>query len=117
MNRPRRVSVASPQTRLAIARRGTGVRADPPHLAPADLERARRLHRVQLRRALVTVSGLAVMVVGLPLLLDALPVLDTVRLLGVPVSWLSVAVLPYAVLCGLAVWALRRAERAEEDQP
>ena len=113
MNRTRRVAVASPQTRLAIARRAPGVRADPPHLAPGDLARARRVHRVQLRRAAVALAWLAATVVGLPVLLNALPGLDAVRLLGVPVSWLAVAVLPYAVLTVLAFWHLWRAERAE----
>ena len=35
------------------------------------------------------------------------------RLSGVPLSWLAVAVLPWPVLAGLAWWQLRRAERAE----
>lgn len=113
MTRHRRVAVTSPQTRLVIARRHSGLRADPPHLAPADLERARRVHRVQLRCALGAVAWLAVLIVGLPLLLAALPGLDEVRLVGVPVSWLAVAVLPYGVLVALAGWQLRRAERAE----
>ncbi len=116
MNRARRVAVASPQTRLAIARRAPGVRADPPHLAPGDLARARRIHRVQLRRAAVALAWLAATVVGLPVLLDALPGLDAVRLLGVPVSWLAVAVLPYAALTVLAFWHLWRAERAERGR-
>lgn len=115
MTRHRRVAVASPQTRLAMARRRPGVPADPPHLAPADLARARALHRVQLRRALTAVGALGALVVGLPLLLDALPGLDAVRLAGVPVSWLAVAVLPYAVLSALAFWQLRRAEDAERS--
>jgi hypothetical protein len=116
MTRQRRVAVASPQTRLAMARRGSGVRADPPHLAPADLERARRLHRVQLRRALAALSGLAGTVVGLPVLLSLLDAPDTARVWGVPVSWLAVAVLPYVVLSALAFWQLHRAEGAENDR-
>lgn len=114
MTRQRRVAVSSPQTRLVIARRRSGVRADPAHLAPTDMQRARRLHRVQLRRALGALAALGALIVGLPLLLAALPELDTVRLLGVPVSWLAVAVLPYAVLVALAGWQLRRAEGAED---
>jgi uncharacterized membrane protein len=115
MSRHRRVAVASPQTRLALARRRT-VRAEPPHLAPADLERARRIHRVQLRRAVWTVGLLAVLIIGLPVLLWLLPELDGVRLAGVPVSWLAVAVLPYVVLVLLAGWHLRRAEQAERAE-
>lgn len=104
----RRVAVTSPQTRLAMA-----WRPDVPHLAPGEQERARALYRVQLRRALAAVALLAVLVVGLPVLLAAFPQLDGVRVLGVPVSWLAVAVLPYAGLVTLAGWHLRRAEEAE----
>jgi hypothetical protein len=116
MTRQRRVAVSSPQTRLVIARRRSGVRADPPHLASLDMDRARHLHRVQLRRALGALSALAVLIIGLPLLLAVLPGLDAVRWMGVPVSWLAVAVLPYGVLVALAAWQLRRAEAAEDQQ-
>ncbi|WP_300009184.1 hypothetical protein [Pseudonocardia sp.] len=116
MTKQRRVAVASPQTRLAMARRRSGVRADRPHLAPADLERARVVHRAQLRSALLAVGWLAVLIIGLPLLLAAFPALDDVPVLGVPLSWLAVAVLPYAVLVALAGWALRRAERTERTE-
>jgi cytochrome oxidase assembly protein ShyY1 len=40
-----------------------------------------------------------------------------VRLAGIPLSWLAVAVLPYPVLVLLAGWQLRRAERAERADP
>jgi len=103
-----RVAVSSPQTRLAMA-----WRPDVPHLAPGERERAVALYRIQLRRALVAVALLAGLVVGLPVLLAAFPGLDGVRLLGVPVSWLAVGLLPYAGLIALAAWHLRRAERAE----
>ena len=54
--------------------------------------------------------------VGVPLLLHVAPALDDVRFLGLPISWLAVAVLPGPVLAGLAWWQLRRAERAETDE-
>ena len=108
----RRFTVASPQTRLAMARR-SAVRAESPHLSRADLERARRIRRVQLRTALTALALLTVVVVGLPLLLAALPELDDVRVAGIRVSWLAVAVLPYGALVAIAVVQLRRAERIE----
>jgi hypothetical protein len=113
VTRQRRVTVASPQTRLAMARRRTGVRIEPPHLAPSDLERARRIHREQRRRAAVAVGLLAVLIVGLPVLLYAFPALDAIRVAGVPVSWLAIGLLPYPALGLLARWQLRRAERTE----
>jgi hypothetical protein len=113
MRQQRRVAVTSPQTRLALAGRRTGTPAAPPHLAPADAERARRIHHRQLRFALTVLGLLATLLLGLPLLLAGTPVLDTVRLAGIPVSWLAVAVLPYPLLVLLAHWQLRRAERTE----
>lgn len=114
--RLRRVAVTSPQTRLARAGRRSGATAAAPHLAPADLERARLIHRRQLRCALAALGVLAVLLLGLPLALSSLPELDTVRLAGVPVSWLAVAVLPYPLLVLLARSQLRRAERVERGR-
>ncbi len=62
--------------------------------------------------AVVLLGGL---VVGIPLLLAAFPGLDDVRVAGIPVSWLAVAVLPYPLLIALSRWQLRRAERIEKD--
>lgn len=107
--------MTSPQTRLDMSRRRSGVRAAMPHLAPADLERARRTHRRQLRRAAATLALLACLIIGLPAVLDAFPALDGVRLAGIPVGWIAIAVVPYAFLVVLAAWQLRRAERAEEQ--
>lgn len=104
--------MASPQTRLAMARR-SGVRAQPPHLGRADLERARRVHHAQLRTASASLVLLTAVVVGLPLVLAALPELSDLHLFGIRVSWLAVAVLPYAALVALAVGQLRRAERLD----
>jgi hypothetical protein len=111
----RRVAVTSPQTRLALAGRRGGIHVAHPHLAPADAERARRIHRRQLRYALTVLALLGALLLGLPLALAALPVLDGVRLLGVRVSWLAVAVLPFPVLVLLAGWQLRRAEHTERE--
>jgi hypothetical protein len=117
MKQPRRVAVTSPQTRVALAGRRSGAPAAPPHLAPADAERARRIHRRQLRYALTVLGLLAALLLGLPLVLAGAPVLDTVRLAGIPVSWLAVAVLPFPLMALLAGWHLRKAERAERSWP
>ncbi len=116
MSKPRRVAVTSPQTRLALAGRRTGTPAVPPPLSAAAAERGRRVHDRQLRLALGVLALLALLLFGLPLALAAAPVLDTVRLAGIPLSWLAVAVLPYPVLALLAAWQLWRAERAERPE-
>jgi hypothetical protein len=117
MRQQRRVAVTSPQTRVALAGRRTGAPFVPPHLAPADAERARRIHRRQLRYALTVLGLLSALLLGLPLVLAGAPALDTVRLGGIPVSWLAVAVLPFPLLALLAGWQLRKAERAERFSP
>lgn len=111
--RSRRVAVTSPQTRLALAGRRTGTRAVPPPLSPATVERARRVHRRQLRLAVGTLLLLALLLLGLPLVLAVASGPPWLRLAGVPLPWLAVAVLPYPALALLAGWQLRRAERAE----
>jgi hypothetical protein len=109
------VAVTSPQTRIALAgRHGPPARA--PRLTAGELERAELVRRRQLRLAVTALLAGAAFLVGLPLLLDLVPALDRVRLLGVPVSWLAVGVLPWPVLAGLAWWQLRRAEVAERPE-
>ena len=109
---PRRVAVTSPQTRIALAgRRAPPARA--PRLTPDELEVAERIRRRQLHRAVTALLVGAAFLVGLPLLLYLVPALGGVRLVGVPVSWLAVAVLPWPVLAAMAWWQLRRAEAVE----
>ncbi|MHA6617988.1 hypothetical protein [Pseudonocardia sp. DLS-67] len=115
MKQRRRVAVTSPQTRVALAGRRSGTPAAPPHLAPADAERARRIHHRQLRYALTVLGLLWALLLGLPVVLAGAPALDTVRLAGIPVSWLAVAVLPFPLMALLAGWQLRKAERAERS--
>jgi hypothetical protein len=115
MRHQRRVAVTSPQTRVALAGRRTGAPFVPPHLAPADAERARRIHHRQLRYALTVLAMLAALLLGLPLVLAGAPALDAVRFVGIPISWLAFAVLPFPLLALLAGWQLRKAERAERS--
>lgn len=110
---PRRVAVTSPQTRIALSGRRPAAPVRSPLLTPDQLRRAELVRRTQLRRAAVALTAAAALLVGVPLLFDLAPVLDDVRVAGVPVSWLAVAVLPYPALAALAWWQLRRAERVE----
>ncbi|MBN9109306.1 MAG: hypothetical protein J0I34_11015 [Pseudonocardia sp.] len=118
MSKARRVTVTSPQTAVVLTARRGGVSSPPPRLSATERDRAERLRRAQLRLALVGLAGLALLLVGLPILLDAVPELIRPRLFGLPVSWLAVAVLPYPALALLAWRQLRRAERLERaDEP
>ncbi|MDI2028273.1 hypothetical protein QFW96_06615 [Saccharopolyspora sp. TS4A08] len=111
---PKRVAVTSPQTRVAHARRTLRRRWRAPRLEPGEELRARALHRAQRRLGAVTLLLLCALVFGLPLVFTAAPVLDELRLLGVPVSWLMLVLLPFPAMAALARWQLRGAERVEE---
>lgn len=112
----RRVRVTSPQTRIALSRRHRPVR----HLLPAAEAgpepdaRARALFRRQRRRAGRTLGLLGLLLFGLSGLLAALPVLDRVRVAGVPASWLLLMAGSYPLLLVIAVRHVRGAERIEE---
>lgn len=112
----KRIAVMSPQTRLAHSRRRARGRWRVPKLDGPGAERAVELHRRQLRLAVAPLAFLFAGILGLPLLFALFPGLDEVRLLGIPVSWLALAVLPYPALALLAGWQLRRAERAEDSR-
>lgn len=116
MNRGRRVVVTSPQTRLAMTRRRRERPWRRPQLSAVDTEHARRLYLRQRAAAFPALVLLFGLVFGLPLALAVAPGLDHVRLAGIPVSWLLLAVLPYPLMLALARWQLRRAERAEDDE-
>lgn len=115
MSTSRRVTVTSPQTRLAHARRRYRGRWRPATLDPADAPRAVALYRAQSRRAAVALGLLFTLVFGLPLLLAMLPWLDQVRLFDIPVSWLAPVVVPFPAMVWLGFWHLRRAERVERE--
>lgn len=112
----KRVAIMSPQTRLAHSRRRARGRWRVPKLDAAGEARAAELHRRQLRLAVAPLGLLFAGILGLPLVFALFPALDTIRLLGIPLSWLALAVLPYPALTLLAGWQLRRAERTEDTQ-
>lgn len=73
------------------------------------------LIRSQRRLAVIVCGLIAVFLVGTALLGAAWPGLDRLHLLGVPLPWVVLGVLVYPVLIGLAVYAVRQAERNERD--
>ncbi|QWF82765.1 hypothetical protein [Amycolatopsis sp. CA-230715] len=115
MTRIKRVAVTSPQTRLAHSRRRAPGRWRVPTLEPADAERAARLYREQRRRALPAVALMFALLLVLTVAFTVAPGLDSVRVLGIPLSWLMLAAVPYPAMAWLARWQLRRAERAERE--
>ncbi|MET8997990.1 hypothetical protein [Amycolatopsis sp. NPDC004169] len=115
MSRIRRVAVTSPQTRLAHARRRSRGRWRQPRLPAADTQRATALYAAQRRRGIPALVLMFALLLGLPGVFALFPALDTVRLLGIPLSWLLLAVFPYPAMALLARWQLRRAERIEDE--
>jgi len=112
----RRVAVTSPQTRLAHARRRVPTAWRPPTLDPTAAERAMGIYTRQRRLAIVPILALFAVLLGIPVVLSLFPALDDVRLVGIPLSWLAMAALPYPAMIALARWQLLRAEKAEDDQ-
>ncbi|GAB3296838.1 hypothetical protein [Parasphingorhabdus pacifica] len=116
MSGNKRVQVTSPQTRLAHSRPKLRGRWRAPRLRPADAERARALYMAQRKLAVAPLAGLLALLFGLPIVFALLPVLDELRVLEIPVSWLMLVVLPFPVMVLLALWQLRRAERVDRAE-
>ncbi|WP_438388034.1 hypothetical protein [Actinopolyspora saharensis] len=116
MSGGRRTVVMSPQTRQARHRGGPRRPRRVPRLETAELERARALRRAQLTRGLPTLGALFALVFGMPLALNALPVLDEIRVVGVPLSWVMLVLVPFPVMSLLALRQLRRAETLERSR-
>ncbi|MGJ7906629.1 hypothetical protein ACOQFL_09135 [Actinopolyspora sp. H202] len=113
MSESKRVPVMSPQTRMARVRRVSRTSWSTPPLGPAELERAARLYRAQRFHGAITLAGLVLLVFGLPLVQVCLPVVSTLRVAGIPASWLIPVLVPFPAMVLLAWRQLRRAERLE----
>jgi hypothetical protein len=112
--RPQRVRVTGPPRRPG--RGGPAARAreiDEQTVLGAVLMSS--LLRAQLRLAALTLAPLAAFAVGVPLLFRVLPGLADVRIAGVPLSWLLLAVVVYPLLLVLGIAFVRRAERHEAE--
>jgi hypothetical protein len=71
------------------------------------------LVKVQLRTALL-LAGLVVVVFGsLPVLFYLVPGFSRLSVVGIPVAWLILGVLPFPFLFGVGIWYNRLAERNE----
>ncbi len=73
------------------------------------------LVKVQLRSGALLL-GLVVLLLGaLPAAFHFLPTLATIRVIGLPVSWVLLAVAPFPLLFAVGLWYNRLAERHERD--
>jgi hypothetical protein len=71
------------------------------------------LRRTQLRLAVLVVLGVAVVVVGIPMVFLAFPAVREGRVGGLAVGWIILGVLVFPAILG-AAWAyVRHAERNE----
>lgn len=113
MSDPRRVRVtADPGPRRAgPVTRGIALPDAP--VDEADAVFARALRRTQLRLALGTVSGFVIVVVALSLAIVAIPGLEEIVLIGVPLPWLLHAFAYYPVVLVFALLYARGADRNE----
>ncbi|MEY7970938.1 hypothetical protein AB8O38_02930 [Saccharomonospora xinjiangensis] len=73
------------------------------------------LVKVQLRAGLLLFGVVVVALGALPLLFHHLPQLATWRVIGIPVPWILLGVLPFPLLFGVGLWYNRLAERHERD--
>jgi hypothetical protein len=71
------------------------------------------LVKVQLRTALLLALLVVVVFGSLPVLFYVVPGFSALSLLGIPVAWLILGVLPFPFLFGVGIWYNRLAERNE----
>lgn len=112
---PRRVRITHPrmdEVRRAPARAVTREIDEQTGLGEVYL---RALLRSQLRLALLVCFIAAVLLIGIAVAFALSSELAGGRVAGIPLAWLVLGVLIYPALIGLAVYAVRHAERNEED--
>ena len=110
---PQRVVVTSPRTRAARGLPRSGVRDLAEQTRVGELQ-LNSIVRAQLRLALIVVSGVAIVIGGLPLLFATMPELRSARVLGLGLPWLLLGVVVYPLMV-LAGWLyVRFAERADK---
>ena len=118
MSDPRRVLVTSPRTRapqVVQVVRPWPVVQDIDEQTELGAVYVRSLMRAQLRLALITSLIVLMVVGGLPLLFALVPELSGLRIHGVPVPWLVLALCIQPVWIVTAAWHVRQAERTERD--
>ena len=109
----KRVTVVHPRTAAARTSSRRGVRRDVRDQTELGVTMLTSLRRAQLRLAVLVVLGVAVVVVGIPLVFLAFPAVREGRVGGLAVGWIVLGVAVFPAICG-AAWAyVRHAERNE----
>jgi hypothetical protein len=109
----KRVTVVHPRTAAARTAAKRGVRRDVREQTELGVTMLTSLRRAQLRLAVLVVLGVAVVVIGIPLLFLAFPAVREGRVGGLAVGWFILGVAVFPAICG-AGWAyVRHAERNE----
>ena len=109
----KRVTVVHPRTAAARTAAKRGVRRDVREQTELGVTMLTSLRRTQLRLAVLVVLGVAVVVIGIPLVFLAFPAVREGRVGGLAVGWFILGVAVFPAICG-AGWAyVRHAERNE----
>jgi hypothetical protein len=111
----KRVTVVHPRTAAARTSSRRGVRRDVRDQTELGVTMLTSLRRSQLRLAVLVVLGVAVVVIGIPLVFLVFPAVREGRVGGLAVGWIVLGVAVFPAICG-AGWAyIRHAERNESD--
>ncbi|HEX6055581.1 MAG TPA: hypothetical protein VFY98_07205 [Intrasporangium sp.] len=109
---PARVTVTSPRTRAARARR-VSIASEIDAQSRLGEVYVDSLMRSQLRLSLVVLAALAFTLGLVPLVLYLVPAVGRIVVLGVPVPWVILTVVAFIEIILLGVFYVRRAERNE----
>lgn len=109
---PARVTVTSPRTRAARARR-VSIASEIDAQSRLGEVYVDSLMRSQLRLSLVVLAALAFTLGLVPLVLHLVPAVGRIVVLGVPVPWVILTVVAFIEIVLLGVFYVRRAERNE----
>lgn len=111
--RPARVRVTAPRTASEPGATYPVAREMAEQSDVGDLF-VRSLMRSQLRLAVVVASGFLVILVGIPVLLNVFPGINTWTIATVPVPWLLLGLGIYPLVIACAVLYIRSAERIDQ---
>ncbi|HSF26240.1 MAG TPA: hypothetical protein VLC50_01855 [Actinomycetes bacterium] len=115
LGRPRRVRVTSPRTRQARPPTWVAATREIDEQSSIGQVYMRSLIRSQLRLSLAVCVVFGVVLGGLPLLLELVPSLRRVHMLGLPLPWVVLGAVVYPVIIFGGWLYVRAAERTERD--